>query len=90
MQKALKIKIDQKKIFPVFEYTDNAEEHTVLYAELTKIEEFPPKKDIQFGWFSRKQVTKLPLAPRTKQNIIVSMRVIDAGIRKSLGQHTLE
>jgi len=90
MQKVLKVKIDQKKIFPVFEYTDNDEEHTVLYAELPKLQEFSAKKDVQFGWFSRKQVTKLPLSPRTKQNIIVSMRVIDASIRKSLGQHTLE
>lgn len=92
IKKVLKIPLDPKKIHEVYTYATKKGDGdcAILYAEITKMQEFKPVKGTRFAWFSRKQITKLPLSSQSKQDVIVGTRVIDASVRKSLGQHTLE
>lgn len=90
--KLLKQKIPVTSIYPIYTYDrEDAEKNkAILYADLERMIDFKPTKELTFGWFTRKQIMKLPLDPQTKQDIIVGHRVIDAKTRKILGEHTLE
>lgn len=92
MSKVLKINLKPKEVHEIYEYDNKKgdKEYTILYSVVSRTQEFPPKKDTLYSWFSKKQISKLPLDPQTKQDIIVGLRVIDAKLRKSLGEHTLE
>ncbi|MDP3941884.1 MAG: hypothetical protein Q8Q49_06275, partial [bacterium] len=85
----LKLNLALSSIHPVYAYVreDVGRKHSILYAEITNINKAPSKKNGLFTWFSRKQITKLPLDPQTKQDIIVGQRVIDSRIREVLGEH---
>lgn len=90
--KLLKHRLPVTSIYPIYTYDrEDAEKNkAILYADIDKQIEFRPTKELAFGWFTRKQIMKLPLDPQTKQDIIVGHRVIDAKTRKILGEHTLE
>lgn len=63
-------------------------DHYVSYITIRKLENFEGSKKT-FEWFNFKQIGKLKLSAQCKQDIIVSKRVIDSSIRKSLGQQTI-
>ncbi|MBI2442372.1 MAG: NUDIX hydrolase [Candidatus Levybacteria bacterium] len=90
VQEILHLKLPLKHVFPVYERNDGDNKLVILYADVTKAREFKPAKEHSFSWFTRKQVTKLPISSQTLQDIIVGQRVVDAKLRKSLGQHTFE
>ena len=76
----LNIKIDPKKIFPVYDYFHKTLHKTncVLYAEIKKNDALLKSSKGTLSWFTFKQTTKLPFSLETKQDVIVSQRVIMA------------
>lgn len=84
------LQIEIKTICPIYTY-DNEEDnksHYLVYGLVNKMQEFPKKKGVSFGWFSFKDITKLKIDEQTKHDIIVGQRVIDAAVRKAKGEHT--
>lgn len=86
--KLLDIEIDT--IFPIYSYFHETTNKTqsLLYATVNTLQEFPPKNDYTFRWFSFKEVLKLQATPQTKHDIVVGQRVIEAAARKERGEHT--
>ncbi len=62
----------------------------VSYAIVKKLTDFPQIGKTVFAWFKIKEITKLPLSDQTRQDLTISQRVIDSGIRKAAGGQTLE
>lgn len=81
----LNLRLDEKCIYPVYDYFYGAMEitHYVFYAKVNKIYDFSLLDKGTLSWFTFKQTTKLPFSEQTKQNIIVSQRVIQAQARSS-------
>lgn len=90
--KFLGIELKDRNIHSVYYYLNPAtkKNHFVSYAHIRKAETFSSKKGKTFAWFTPKQVMKLPLSSQTKHDIVIGHRVIESGIRKSLGQQTIE
>jgi len=76
----LNIKLDPNKIFPVYDYFHKTlhKTHHVFYAEIGKHHSLPKFSKNTLSWFTFKQTTKLPFSLETKQDVIVSQRVIMA------------
>lgn len=91
VQTFLKIKLSTSAIHFVYDYFHKGlhKKHHVSYAEVEKLNVFPPTKKMVFAWFSIKEITKLPLSAQTKQDIIVGQRVIDSSVRKKAGELTI-
>jgi|SRR6266568_3167169 len=87
-----RIKLNLKYILPVYTYynKDIDKNAFLSYAHVEVLHDVKNKTDLTFGWFTTKQVFKLPLTPQTRHDITVAQRVIDSHMRKSLGQQTLE
>ena len=87
----LKISIKPKDVYYIYDYHHVAmnKKHNISYAEVDKQIEIKPKNDFTFGWFSIQEISKLPLSPQTKQDIIVGKRVIDSADRKKAGEQTI-
>lgn len=83
----LNLRIDEKHLHPVYDYFNsnlNAD-HFVFYARVRSINNLSmPDKDT-FSWFNFKQISKLPLSEQSRQDIIVSQRVIQAQARSDSG-----
>lgn len=80
----LGVKLAPADIHEVYDYfhKDLNRNHFIVYGEITTpIEKIKPKKGLTVGWFNFKQVTKLPLSEQTRQDIMVSQRVINAVAR---------
>lgn len=79
-------------IYPVYSYLDEKTNvnHVVVYAELENIQDFPPKEDLTFAWFSFKDVLKLQASKQTKHDIVIGQRVIQASERKNLSEQTFQ
>lgn len=93
IKKQLALKIKPEMIESVYSYfqKDMERNHSILYAEAIEKKEFPPSEEGTISaWFTFKQILKLPLAEQTKHDIVVGQRVIQAKVRKSLGERTLE
>lgn len=90
--KILHLNPSKTKVHLVYTYfhTEMHTENHVSYARINKLEKYPSIKGIVFGWFNFKQATKLNISEQTKQDITIAQRVINASIRKKLGQRTLE
>ena len=76
----LNLRLNEKCIYPVYDYFNDTLNtiHYVFYAQVKTMNNLlMPDKDTLF-WFTFKQITKLPLSEQTKQDIIVSQRVIQA------------
>lgn len=84
----LNLNLKENAIFPVYDYTDKGKNVFIFYVHVKKLEKFNHKSK-NFAWFTFKQVQKLGLSDQTKQDIIVSQRVIDSSIRKGLGERTI-
>lgn len=89
---SLRIKLNPKSIFPVYSYFHKKmnKNHYIICAEIKNLKDFSPNNGIIFAWFTFKQIVKLQLSEQAKHDITVGQRVIDARLRKSLGQKTLE
>ncbi|PIR79860.1 MAG: hypothetical protein COU25_02940 [Candidatus Levybacteria bacterium CG10_big_fil_rev_8_21_14_0_10_35_13] len=92
IDKILNLKSKQTTIHSVYSYfhKDLHKNHYIFYTKINKLEQYSPIKDAVFAWFKFSQIIKLNISEQTKQDITVAKRVIDASIRKSLGQQTLE
>lgn len=77
------VRLDGTCMYPVYDYYDNAFNtiHYVCYAEVKKVDSFPLLQKGALTWFTFKQTTKLSFRDQTKQDIIVSERVIKAQAR---------
>lgn len=82
-------KFHPKKVLPIYDYVAKGKKQIISYAEVKRVENFPSTKKLNFGWFSVKQISKLPLSPQTKQDLIVGRRVIDSQIRRDAGEQTI-
>ena len=83
----LNLQLNEKCIHPVYDYFNNTLDtiHYVFYAQVKTMNNLlMPDKDTLL-WFTFKQITKLPLSEQTKQDIIVSQRVIQAQARSDSG-----
>lgn len=85
----LGFKLKKHRIQPVYDYISKGKKRLVSYAEIDKIRDFPPQKTLSFGWFTIKEISKLPLPPQVKQDIIVGFRVIGSSDRKAAGEQTI-
>lgn len=83
----LKVKIPLSNIEPVYDYFDNhlRKQHYIVYAHIEKLEEIKIGKKKPISWFTFKQISKLPFAPQTKQDVMIGQRVLAAFARKSQG-----
>lgn len=88
--KLLDIKIDM--VYPVYSYIKESVDRNqnIVYSEIKKMQDFPSKNGVRFGWFTFKEVMKLQAAEQTKHDIVVGQRVIEAATRKRLGLHTFQ
>ncbi len=80
----IKLQLSAKRIYPVYDYYFHARNkiHYVFYALVKNMRELSiPPGDTMMSWFTFKQTTKLPFDDQTKQDIIVSERVIKAQAR---------
>lgn len=84
----LGIRIDT--IYPIYSYhTETTENNRSLYyATIKTLQEFPPKNNYTFRWFSFKEVLKIQATEQTKHDIIVGQRVIEAAGRRERGEHS--
>jgi hypothetical protein len=85
------IKLSKNKIKSVYYYFSKElnKDQNIYYAEVKSLHRFSKSKKNGLAWFTFKQIQKLNLSDQTKHDIIVSQRVIDSSIRKSLGQQTI-
>lgn len=92
VRKLLKINLALKDIDEVYSYFHKEfnKNHFILYTKIKKVKKISSKNGLMFEWFTIKQTLKLPMSPQTKHDIIVGQRVMDAKVRKSLGERTLE
>ena len=83
----LNLRLDEKYIHPVYDYFNNNlnADHYVFYAKVKSMNNLSLPDNGTLSWFSFKQITKLPLSEQTKQDIIVSQRVIQAQARSDSG-----
>ena len=78
--KLLSINLKPKDIYPVYDYFHNTYNklHYVFYAEVGNIKNFNSLKKGSLSWFTFSETLKLHFTNQTKQDIIVSERVINA------------
>jgi ADP-ribose pyrophosphatase YjhB (NUDIX family) len=81
----LRIKLPTDTIHLIYDYIHPSlnRKHVIFYAEIEEAQDtFKLKKDQAVGWFTFKQLYKLPLTAQTKHDITVGQRVVDALARK--------
>lgn len=90
-KKLLGLKLKLGDILPIYFYPTKGEyqEHYVFFSKISRLKKFPAKKGLEFGWFTFKQIQKLPISKQAKQDLTIGHRVIDALERKRLGQKSL-
>jgi ADP-ribose pyrophosphatase YjhB (NUDIX family) len=88
----LHLKLKPNNIHLIYSYfhENKNKNNYIYYAKIRKLEKFNGTKKVLFSWFTFKQIQKLHLPAQIRQDIIVGQRVIDAAIRKSLGQQSIE
>lgn len=76
----LHIKLPLLNVLPVYEHDYNKRKtmHYVFYAEVKKLHTFPVSDTKTYSWFTFRQTTKMHFTDQSKQDIIISERVIDA------------
>ncbi len=85
IREELHINLEIKNILPVYDYVRDIHNtvHYILYAEVPTLYTFPSPSGntLKCSWFTYKLTTKLQLDDQTKQDVIVSERVIKAQAR---------
>lgn len=91
VRKHFKLTPNDSHICPVYSYfnQETGKDHYISYVKINKLEKFESNGSV-FSWFTFRQVLKIPLSEQSRHDITVSQRVIDASLRKKLGQHNLE
>ena len=86
--KLLCIKIDT--VYPIYSYINETTKNnrSLFYATTEDLQEFLPKDNYMFRWFSFKEVLKIQTTEQTKHDIVVGQRVIEATERRRRGEHT--
>lgn len=84
IDKMLGVKVKPEAVYFVYDYTpDRASKHThIYYVELPKSHKKPKAKKGDLLWTTFKQINKLNISTQTKQDLTVSLRVIQAKIRE--------
>jgi hypothetical protein len=79
-------------VHPIYSYLNenDAAFQYIVYSRLNKFQNFSSKNNLTFAWFTFKEILKLKITPQTKHDIVVGQRVIEAAVRKSLGEHTFQ
>lgn len=79
-------------VLPVYSYlNDNTGEFQyIFYSHMSELKNYSSKNNQIFRWFTFKEVIKLKIKEQTKHDIVVGQRVIEAALRKSLGEHTFQ
>lgn len=81
----LHLSLSIKRIYPVYDYFHSVYQktHYVFYAQVARMQTYASAKDT-VSWFTFKQTTKLHFSEQTKQDIVVSQRVILAANRERM------
>ena len=89
---ALRLDIKANAIFQIYNYfhEDKKKDNFIYYAKVRKMEKFESNEKVTYSWFTFKEIQKLRIPNKIKQDIIVGQRVIDSAIRRSLGQQTID
>jgi ADP-ribose pyrophosphatase YjhB (NUDIX family) len=89
---ALRLDLKLNTICEIYSYfhEEKHKDSVVHYAKVRKMEKFAGNKNITYAWFTFKEIQKLRIPDKVKQDIIVGQRVIDSAIRRSLGQQTID
>lgn len=79
-------------VHPVYSYLNESSDafQYIVYSKLNKFQNFSSRNNLTFAWFTFKEVLKLKITEQTKHDIVVGQRVIEAAVRKSLGEHTFQ
>ena len=92
LEKTLKLKLKPSSIRPVYDYFHEGmgKDNFVFYVKCTKLEDFSKLNGHIFSWFTFKEISKLKLNQKAKQDITIGQRVINSYIRKKKGEKTIE
>lgn len=85
---SLNLNLKSNSIFSVYNYSHQDKNMFIFYAQINKMQQFIHESKT-YAWFTFKQIQKLSLSEQTKQDIIISQRVINSFIRKKLGLQTI-
>lgn len=91
LNKLLSETFDLKNIYPVYNYfhTTFRQTHHIYYAPVARLKNYSSRLGGTLAWFTLKQISKLPISPQTKHDIIVAQRVIQAQAREDEPKPTL-
>lgn len=80
----LDLNLKTKDIYPIYDYSldDQDKNNYVFYAEVKKPQEFNCLEEGTFSWVGFDEISKFVFTPRTKQDVIVGERVINAKSRE--------
>lgn len=88
LNKLLDIKIDT--VYPIYAYLSETtqDNRSLFYATTKNLQDFSPKTEYTFRWFSFRDILKSQMPEQTKHDIVVGQRVIEAAERKDRGEYT--
>lgn len=91
VNKLLNLNLKLKNIYPVYDYFHEVldKDNYVFYAEVRSSKKFDPCKEDTFSWVAFDEVSKLLFTPRSKQDVIVGERVINAKRREIEAKQSL-
>lgn len=91
INKLLNLNLKAKNIYPVYDYFHEALDKVnyVFYAEVKSSQKFDSFEGNTFSWVDFDEISKLPFTPRTKQDVIVGERVINAKWRDNEAKKSL-
>ncbi len=84
IKELLGLELKTKNIYPVYDYfnEEKGKDSFVFYAEVKSPKEFKCLEEGTYSWVAFDEISKLPYAPHSKQDIIVGERVINAKWRE--------
>lgn len=90
ISKLLNLNLKTKDIYPIYDYffDEKDKDNYVFYAEVKSPKEFDDFRGNTFSWVGFGEVSKLPFTVRTKQDVIVGERVINAKWREDEAKKT--
>lgn len=84
MNKLLGLDLKHKDIYPIYDYFHDTRNKTnyVFYGQIKSTREFNRLKQGNFSCITFHEISKIPFAPHSKQDVIVGERVISAKWRE--------
>lgn len=80
--KAVKVKLDKKDIFSVYDYFDSKKKLN-MFILFGCVDKCYPVSNSMYSWFTFKAITKLACSVQTKHDLIIAQRVISAQARST-------